>query len=810
MRRMNSRWGVMMSVLALLAGLSVTTEASAQQATRKPTTHKGTAKRSLVKKSAPVESKQDLDASSTAPGVTPPASPDAAPAKPVTKPPASSDTAPATPVTKQPPVAGQGSAAAPKAPEGKSPGAADLAGGAMKLPAQPVAKPAPKPTKPKTSTERFAKPSPTTGTDVEAGTSTASAPSDGPVNRVTDPRLRPGSSTGASKPKPKLPGTTVATTGSSGGAVDAGTGAKTDGATASTTGTVDSKPADGPSMPAPDSGTDGKTAGGVVSEPTDGRTADGGTKTQEPAAPVKGEEADGGSAPISGGGTSSPDGSSSGKTDDGATGGGSTVPSGPVDLDPAQFVVDPKAPAPIPAQARFRALTWCATNAQEAPHMTSFIWCGLPGGWVMSDPVRVAAELKNRPAGQRVLFFWDMLHHLADHPQDCIQRADGSLTTTRSPFMDNGIAQTRGIVTDFLQRLKAAGGEIDVLVLDYERVFFWDPAYKALERDPRWPQLAADLGYNDLQSVWDGRWVRWNEVMGRYFDDAIRRSTVEPLWSVFPNARFVNYEAFTCLPDAPTMHVSGNAYLRQSVVDTDGRRVGLGTHDSFPFYGFIFPYTATARFDGVNEVGGDPYSVLRLEIHRLRAMRNQNARPQMAWVSPKGYDVLQSDAQLAGVQQVLRLSPYWDELALQLGMNGSETFLYWNPEPYRPDQDASVFNRIEDQRTFNGVLAELNEKLGQDSGDSVYYVQPGFDDRVVATGRDVGDRIVWRFSFAPGIDGVRVFFTDNTSLVIRREAARPGAWFSHPKTKVMVFDPDRSAPSFEVLPATTASGTTTQ
>ncbi|MEY4104050.1 MAG: hypothetical protein RL461_1252, partial [Planctomycetota bacterium] len=45
----------MMSVLALLAGLSVTSEASAQQATRKPTTHKGTAKRSLVKKSAPVE-----------------------------------------------------------------------------------------------------------------------------------------------------------------------------------------------------------------------------------------------------------------------------------------------------------------------------------------------------------------------------------------------------------------------------------------------------------------------------------------------------------------------------------------------------------------------------------------------------------------------------------------------------------------------------------------------------------------------------------------------------------------------------------
>jgi hypothetical protein len=251
------------------------------------------------------------------------------------------------------------------------------------------------------------------------------------------------------------------------------------------------------------------------------------------------------------------------------------------------------------------------------------------------------------------------------------------------------------------------------------------------------------------------------------------------------------------------MHVSGNAYLRQSVVDSSGSRIGLGSHDSFPFYGFIFPCTATARFDGVNEVGGDPFSVLRLEINRLRAMRHSNDRPQMAWVSPKGYDVLQSDPQLAGVQQVMRLSPYWDELALQLGMNGSETFLYWNPEPYRADQDASVFNRIEDQRTLNGVLAELNEKLGQDSGGSVYYVQPGFDDRIIATGRDVGDRVVWRLSFAPGVDSVRVFFTDNSSLVIRRETDRPGAWFSHPKSKVMVFDADRSAPVFEELAALT-------
>lgn len=791
MHRMNSRWGVMMSALVLLAGLAVTSEASAQQATRKPVTHKGTAKRSLVKKSAPVESKQDLAASSPLPA----AKQDAIP---VTK-------QPDAPVTKQPDAFSGGSAAAPEPPAGKAPGAADLSGGPVKLRGKPAEKPAPAPpAKPKTSNERFAKPSPTTGTAVEAGASTAATQSAGPVNRVTDARLRPGTTTGAAKPKPKVP---VGTTAKTGGPTGSGTtsGAPKGGGTATVaTGSGASQPNDGTRTAAPGGGTEQRPSDPVPPPPPETKSSGAVATSALPTEPV-GVKQQGGDAVVSEGksGADTADASPSGSTREGKAVDEASKSDGPTDLDAQDFLVESKAPAPKPALARFRALTWCATNPEAAPHMTSFIWCGLPGGWVMSDPVRVAAELKNRPAGQRVLFFWDMLHNLADHPLDRIQRADGLMTDVRSPFMDNGIAVTRDIVTDFLQRLKAAGGEIDVLVLDYERVFFWDPAYKALVNDPRWPRLAAELGYEDLERQWDGRWVRWNEVMGRYFDDAIHRSTVEPLWSIFPNAKFVNYEAFTCLPDAPTMHVSGNAYLRQSVVDSSGSRIGLGSHDSFPFYGFIFPCTATARFDGVNEVGGDPFSVLRLEIHRLRAMRHSNDRPQMAWVSPKGYDVLQSDPQLAGVQQVMRLSPYWDELALQLGMNGSETFLYWNPEPYRADQDASVFNRIEDQRTLNGVLAELNEKLGQDSGGSVYYVQPGFDDRIIATGRDVGDRVVWRLSFAPGVDSVRVFFTDNSSLVIRRETDRPGAWFSHPKSKVMVFDADRSAPVFEELAALT-------
>jgi hypothetical protein len=435
-----------------------------------------------------------------------------------------------------------------------------------------------------------------------------------------------------------------------------------------------------------------------------------------------------------------------------------------------------------------------------------FVWAGLPGSPVASDPVAIAKQLLQRPEGQRVLCFWDVLFELADHPLDRIQTPDGKPTDVRSPFMDQGIEATAQRVNTILAGIKRAGATVDVLVLDYERGFAWDPRFGSLDNDPRWIGLARELGFEDLRGMDAARIARWNEVMGRYFDDAIARSTDQPLQSIFPGARLANFESFASTPAAPVIGSDGAPFLRASVTDRSGRIVGLGSHDSSPFFGVLLPTTARQRVDGSNPIGDDAFAAARLELHRSRSMHKSAGRAQMPWIAPRSLDagavVAQADP---GTAAPMRSTPYWDEMVLQLGLHGAEDFLYWNPEGALAPQ-APVAALPDDHQALDRVLEELNRNLGQRPGDSVYREQPGFDDRIIATGRDDGESIVWRFTFDPGIESARVFFTDGTSVVVNREADRPGAWIAHPKSKSLVFDADNTAPAFEVV-AVRASGT---
>ncbi len=836
MLRMNSRWGVVMSVLVMVAGLAVTEEASAQQATRKPTTHKGTAKRSLVKQSAPVQT-SDGSAGGTKPlppveapdNTTPTSVPSSgsalsvpkAPTAPAPKAPSApgapaakpAPVAPAAPVTK-PATSGTGSGATTTA-GATAPGAKGApTAAAPAVPQQPVAKspevapppvvpnvpatpdagelaagidakgssgtaapstPAPaKPLAPKTSGVRRPVTAKTVGTNLAAAPTNTSTSSGGATNRVTDP---------------------VGGTASSGG--------KTSGGTASRTPVAKPKPVvtsgSGSASKAPSSSGTTGGASGAGTKPSGTTTT--ASKTSEPVdggttSKPSGEGTTGGTTVASGGATSS--GTSTGST--GATSGSAGSTAEPT---AESFTVRPKALPSDPKSARFRALAWSPVSVDGVDFVAPFVWAGLPGSPVASDPAAIAQQLLQRPEGQRVLCFWDVLYDLADHPLDRIQTPDGKPTEVRSPFMDNGIDATAQRVNAILAGIKRAGATVDVLVLDYERGFAWDPRFASLDNDPRWIGLARELGFEDLRGMDAPRIARWNEVMGRYFDDAIARSTDQPLQSIFPGARLANFDSFVSLPVAPVIGSDGMPFLRASVTDRNGALVGLGSHDSSPFFGVLLPTTGQQRVDGVNPIGQDAFAAARLELHRSRSMRKPAGRSQMPWIAPRSLD---AGAMLAKADPdtatPMRSTPYWDEMVLQLGLHGADDFLYWNPEGSLAPQ-APVAALPEDHQALDGLLEELNRTLGQQPGDSMYREQPGFDDRIIATGRDDGESIVWRLTFDPGIESVRVFFTDGASLVVNREANRPGAWIAHPKSKSLVFDADNTAPVFEVVAART-------
>ena len=800
MLRMNSRWGVMMSVLTLVAGLSVTHEASAQQATRKATTHKGTAKRSLVKKSAPVQT-SDGSVGGTKPlppveapdNTTPTSVPSSGKALPVPK-------APAAPAPKAP--------AAPVAPAAKP---------APVAPAAPVTKPAP------TATGAAAGSSTTAGATAPGskGTPTAPAPAvpEQPVAKapqVVPPPIVPNA---PATPDAGDLAAGLNAKGSSGGAAPSGATAptppkplapKTSGVRRPTTAkTVGTNLAAAPTNTSTSSGgaTNRVTDPVLVAKPADSSTTTTASKTS---APVSGGTTDKTADSGTTGGTtgttvasgSSGSATSTGTSTDskGSTGSTTTVTTTPA---PETFTVRQKALPSDPKSARFRALAWSPVSLDGVDFVAPFVWAGLPGSPVASDPAAIAQQLLQRPEGQRVLCFWDVLYELADHPLDRIQTPDGKPTDVRSPFMDNGIEATAERVNSILVGIKRAGATVDVLVLDYERGFAWDPRFGSLDNDPRWIGLARELGFEDLRGMDATRVARWNEVMGRYFDDAIARSTDQPLQSIFPGARLANFDSFASLPVAPVIGSDGMPFLRASVTDRNGALVGLGSHDSSPFFGVLLPTTGQQRFDGVNPIGQDAFAAARLELHRSRSMRKPAGRSQMPWIAPRSLD---AGAMLAKADPdtatPMRSTPYWDEMVLQLGLHGADDFLYWNPEGSLAPQ-APVAALPEDHQALDGLLEELNRTLGQQPGDSMYREQPGFDDRIIATGRDDGESIVWRLTFDPGIESVRVFFTDGASLVVNREANRPGAWIAHPKSKSLVFDADNTAPVFEVVAART-------
>ena len=755
MLRMNSRWGVVMSVLALVVTFGVTPGASAQQTPRKPVTHKGTTKRSLVKHSAPVESKPNAGAGEKAPE---PMQPEAPP--------------------KKPPVEQAG-----------SPGSSDLALSAASAKAAATPPTKPKPLAPKASSKRTANPAPVGGTEIAAEATTTGSSITGPTNRVTDPVFTPGEAT---KPSPKAPVTTKPTP-------------RTPVAKKPTPKTpVAAKP-----NPAnPEQPVDlGASDGGESKPASVGTAKESGTTTA-----AADEKAPDGPVLESGKGLGAGEGSDSGSVGGSSKAGGDgstdqqagSDPQDPGLLDGTTMLPKQKALPADPAAASFHALSWSPDNDQ------SYIF---PMAWAASwrPAADVARDVLRQPAGRRsVLFIGDIVDGMARHPDDvCVKLVAGRPVKTEfmSPWITKGIEATRVKIRDYMQQFVSAGGVLDGVVMDNETTLVagyfiagGNPQWEAIMADPRFPQLEQALGFSDLRTVFWGNpsYVRFNEVMGAWFDAALDVAVYQVVREFFPNATYSNYDSFKCLEQYAFPEISGFREVRDSH--------GLGTHDSRPYYGRVTAQMKNTSFDGRNAIGFSPYGSLLFETLAIRGLVNSRERPNHAWVAARSWT---GDEGWAPTP--LANSPHWDELVLQLGMHGVNQYLYWtnvglaylvyDNNPNIMPRNA-VHNTVPDQQALNALLEELNRVIGPTMDERIALELPDWGDRAIATGRRVGDEMIWRFSFADGVESVKVFYTDGTHVVLKREPGRSGCWFSHPVNKSLVLDSDRSAPSIQVLAPT--------
>jgi hypothetical protein len=366
--------------------------------------------------------------------------------------------------------------------------------------------------------------------------------------------------------------------------------------------------------------------------------------------------------------------------------------------------------------------------------------------------------------------------------------------------MDHGIIAVTQRMNSIFSQLKSLGAEIDCLAVDNET---WlhaasflgnDGALKAIEQDPRWPMLARQLALPRMVSdmTWgSAKYFQWTEVMSGRFDEALNQAVFAPLRKHFPNAASSQYMSSRLIASVASPDLNGHLDRRATA--------GFGTHENSEFYGWI----AAGRIAKSGGSAVDPaWLAFRVEIHKIRGMNASSSRPKHAWIGARSWE-----GETWG-RVPFANSPMWDELVLQLGMHGVRQFFELVIEDYTITREANLAKRVTDRSWLERDLAELELRLGSSaSAEYLIIKQPTWSDSVVAAGQRVGNRCVWRFSFAPDVRAVRVQLSDGTTPIIAREPGRCGAWFEHPANLTLSIPSDSALPSLEIVADPPTSGT---
>ncbi len=428
-----------------------------------------------------------------------------------------------------------------------------------------------------------------------------------------------------------------------------------------------------------------------------------------------------------------------------------------------------------------RAWSWSPAASTYARNIT-----GMVRIYPDAKPADVARQLNALPAGQRVLCMLGFTERLASHPGDVCRKVDAqgrtTLTSFPGPWCTAGEAEVKTGVERFLDGLKAAGATvIDAVVLDNETTF-WAGRYvtadgantAAIEADPRFPALAKRLGFSKLKGLaWGGaEYLRWNEVVQADFDQALNRAVAVPVRLRWPTAIVCNYGSAPIRRDCMTPDMSGLGMVYGGN--------GFGTHNSLSYYGNSLQWIRGRVFAGTTLNDG-AFDMFRMNVHRMRATGATTNRAMLPWIAACSLglngEAQQPGSDLAGYFSPLASTKYWDENVIQLVMHGSDTLMLFNPAAWRKDQNAAVWNRVDDQARLSNLIDDLNGRLGGNAGASRWFSLPGLQDRVMATGRRVSGGTLWRFSFAPGVASVVVALKNGDVREILPEQGGVGAWY---------------------------------
>jgi len=414
-----------------------------------------------------------------------------------------------------------------------------------------------------------------------------------------------------------------------------------------------------------------------------------------------------------------------------------------------------------------RAVSWSDVPA-DCRMISSMIW-------VRNNtlPETAAKESLGKPHGLAALILGDMARDFIDHPQDQCRTAEGAPTGFPSPFLDRGVAVLKHRADWFFSRFKAAGGRLDLMILDFEKGFSnWQSSadqIRAIWDDPRSKKWIAQSGIKDINRVIDWRrgtdYLHWNAVMGKRVNQALNRALFDPVGRWYPGVKSSNFGGYimtekNVVPDL-------NGHFQFSLAHG-------GTHSSPSFYGHIGGL-ANQRLGGKKAYGQSPFAVLRWHLNTMRAAIRSSNDPMMPWVSNKQYP-----------KSVFRDNPYYEELIYHLALSGADGFLYWNPRyPRKRHQQSTGLTADEQDRIFDSCLRTLNEHLGRKPRQCLTTGPIPWDSRLLATGMLIGDdEVLWRVTVLPG--GSNVIVSPESSRIDLN--GKIGFWYHSKKESKVRFE----------------------
>ncbi len=386
---------------------------------------------------------------------------------------------------------------------------------------------------------------------------------------------------------------------------------------------------------------------------------------------------------------------------------------------------------------------YCWTPEMPAfDNLVPFAWLTMEN---LSDPGGMKEATDKMPEGHRVVFVRNVECDIVGHAEDRCRDAEGKTGKYDSIWLDHGVAVVRDHLDSFFQAYKRMGGKVDVVVVDWEGgLSVWHIGkdikhWRAIEADPRFADVAGELGLFSLTSV--ARWwmqvgdrrldyLRWNALMSERTAGYLNRAFYDPIRAHYPEVKLSNYGYYHHTRELGVPDLNGHrAYLF-------GSGVHVGTHQSAPLYTRLRQIMLRPP-EGVITYQHTPFNSFRHALNKMRCMVGSSDVPVYPWLAFRGF----SEA-YTGVEH----HDLYQELIFHVGLSGPDAFLYWNPRSWKAGQDPADWATDEQDQLFSDCLHRLTELVGQGDRQPVSSGLVPWSSDYALSGMRAGGRTLWRFT----------------------------------------------------------------